>query len=178
MRKLAVLVISLSALLAVGATAANAHRGPGHGARGVGASALVTQAAKQLDVTRAKLKAAIVAAAEARIDEAVEDGDVDADEAAERKEAAADNLSYAMRISRTRAVASELGVTTAKLNAGFRAARKALIVARIDKAVKNGDLTAEEATELKDELDEEDLPGYKGGVGFGGERGPGHGRGR
>jgi polyhydroxyalkanoate synthesis regulator phasin len=182
MRKLAVLVISLSALLAVGATAANAHRGPGHGARGVGASSLVTQAAKQLDVTRAKLKAAIVAAAEARIDEAVEDGDVDAEEAAELKEEATDNLSYAMRISRTRTVASELGVTAARLNAAFRAARKALIIARIDKGVANGDLTAEEAAELKDELDEEDLPGYKAGGGFGfgpgGGRGPGHGPGR
>lgn len=71
----------------------------------------------------------------------------------------------------TKTVASKLGVTTAKLNAGFRAARKALIIARIDKAVKNGDLTAEEAAELKDELDEEDLPGYKGG--FGGDRGSG-----
>lgn len=37
--------------------------------------------------------------------------------------------------------------------------------------MKNGDLTAEEAAELKDELDEEDLPGYKGG--FGGDRGSG-----
>jgi hypothetical protein len=107
MKRFAVLAIALSSLLALGATAANAHRGPGHGR--VGASALVTQAAKQLDVTRAKLKASIVGAAEARIDEAVEDGDVDADEAAE----------------------------------------------------------------LKSELDEEDLPGYKGGFGGGGGRGPG-----
>jgi hypothetical protein len=171
MKRFAVLAIALSSLLALGATAANAHRGPGHGR--VGASALVTQAAKQLDVTRAKLKASIVGAAEARIDEAVEDGDVDADEAAELKEEVADNLAYAMRISRTRAVASRLGVTTARLNAAFRAARKTLIVARIDRAVANDDLTAAEAAELKSELDEEDLPGYKGGFGGGGGRGPG-----
>jgi hypothetical protein len=85
--------------------------------------------------------------------------------------------SFALRISRTKTVASKLGVTTAKLNSGFRAARKALIIARIDKAVKDGDLTEEEAAELKDELDEEDLPGYKAGGGFGfgqgGDRGSG-----
>ena len=146
MRKLSLIAaVSLVALLAIGATAANAHRGPGRGAKGGSASALVTQAAKQLD------------------------------EADELKEEAEDNLRYAMGISRTKTVASKLGITTAKLNAGFRAARKALIVARIDKAVADGDLTDEEAAERKAELDEEDLPGYKagGGFGFGGFGSPG-----
>jgi polyhydroxyalkanoate synthesis regulator phasin len=167
MKKLSLIAaVSLVALLALGATTANAHRGPGYGAKGVNASALVTQAAKQLDVTRAKLKTAIVEAAQARIDEAVDDGDVDADEADDLKSEAEDNLGFAMAVSRTKTVASNLGITTAKLNSGFRAARKALIEARIDKAVKNGDLTEEEAADLKAELDEEDLPGYKAGGGF------------
>jgi prophage DNA circulation protein len=167
------------ALLAVGAATAGAHGGPGRGLKGASASALVTEAAKQLSVTRAALVAAIEKAAVARIDEAVEDEDIDADEAAELKEEAQDNLRYAMAISRTRAVASNLGITAAKLNSGFRAARKALIVKRIDEAVADGDIDAAEAAELKAELDEEDLPGYKaggfGGFGFGdhGGRGPG-----
>src|SRR5918996_1370300 len=87
-------------------------------------------------------------------------------------EAAKDNLRYAMALSRTRAVASNLGITTTKLNSGFRSAREALIIRRIDQAVAAGDLEADEAAELKAELDEEDLPGYKaggpGGFGFGG----------
>jgi hypothetical protein len=157
--------LSLVALLAVGATTAGAHGGPGRGggAKGASASALVTEAAKQLSVTRAALVAAIEKAAIARIDEAVEDEDVDADEADELKEEAQDNLRYAMALSRTRAVASNLGITTTKLNSGFRAARKALIVKRIDEALADGDIDAEEAAEAKEELDEEDLPGYKAG---------------
>lgn len=171
--------LSLVALLAVGAATAGAHGGPGRGGGGgpkASASALVTEAAKQLGVTRAALVAAIEKAAIARIDEAVEDEDVDADDADELKEEAQDNLRYAMKLSRTRAVAANLGITSAKLNSGFRAARKALIVKRIDEALADGDIDAAEAAELKEELEDEDLPGYKaggfGGFGFGsGDRG-------
>ena len=168
--------LSLVAVLAVGVAAAGAHGGPGRGGpKGPSASALVTEAAKQLGVTRAALVAAIEKAAVARIDEAVEDEDVDADRAAELKEEAQDNLRMAMALSRTRAVASNLGITTTKLNSSFRAARKALIIRRIDAAVADGDLEADEAAELKAELDEEDLPGYKAGGpgGFGHHGGPG-----
>jgi polyhydroxyalkanoate synthesis regulator phasin len=170
----AFVAVSLVALLAVGATVASAHRGPGRAFKTPNASALVTQAAKQLDVTRAKLVEAIEDAAVARIDEAVEDGDIDADEADELKDEARDNLRYAMTLSRTKTVASNLGITTAKLNTAFRAARKAVIIARIDKAVANGDLDEEEAAELKEELEGASLPGYKAGGGFGfGLGGPG-----
>jgi hypothetical protein len=164
--------LSLVAVLAVGVAAAGAHGGPGRGPGGASASAsaLVTEAAKQLGVTRAALVAAIEKAAVARIDEAVEDEDIDADRAAELKEEAQDNLRYAMALSRTRVVASNLGITTTELNSGFRGARKALIIRRIDAAVADGDLEADEAAELKAELDEEDLPGYKAG----GPRGFGH----
>jgi hypothetical protein len=179
MRKVTLLVVvAVAALLSVGATTASAHRGgPGHGFRGASASALVTEAAKQLGITRAKLVDAIEKAAVARIDEAVEDEDIDADDAADLKEEATDNLRYAMAISRTRTVASNLGITAAKLNTEFRDARKALILARINEAVADGDLEADEAAELKEDLEDADLPGYKPGFGdgfgfgFGGHRG-------
>jgi polyhydroxyalkanoate synthesis regulator phasin len=166
-------LVSLATLLTVGATVASAHgRGPGHGLKGASAGALVTEAAKQLGVTRARLVDAIEDAAVARIDEAVEDGDVESEDADELKEEVGDNLRAAMSISRTRVVASNLGITTARLNDGFRAARKALIVARIDEAVEDGDLEADEAADLKEELEDAELPGYKAvgfrGFGFGG----------
>lgn len=177
-----VLVASLSlvALLAVGAATAGAHGGPGRGGlgRGASASALVTEAARQLGVTRAALVAAIEQAAVARIDEAVEDEDVDADESDELKEEAQDNLRFAIALSRTRVVAANLDITVAKLNSGFRAAREALIVARIDEAVADGDIEADEAAELKEELEDEDLPGYKAGGFRGFAVGYGHHGGR
>ena len=167
-RTLMLAAVSLVAVLAVGAATAGAHGGPGRGgiAR-ASASALVTEAAKQLGVTRAALVAAIEKAAITRIDEAVEDGHVDADDAGELKEEAQDNLRYAMALSRTRAVASNLGITTTKLNSGFRAARKALILARIEDALAEGDISAEQAAELKEELEDAELPGYKAGGLFG-----------
>jgi len=165
---------ALAALLTVGGTVASAHGGPGRGGfKGGNADDLVATAAKELDVTAARLTTAITNAAVARIDEAVTDDDIEAADAADLKERARDNLGYAMRISRTRAVASSLGITTTKLNDGFRAARKALILARINEAVADGDLTAARAAELKADLEDAELPGYKpfgfhGFHGFGG----------
>ena len=167
-------VVALVAVLALGATAATAHDGGrgggggggGRGAKGASSSALVTEAAKQLGVTRAALVAAIQKAAVARIDEAVQEEDIDADDAAVLKEDVADNLSHAMRIGRARTVATNLGVTTAKLNTEFRDARKALYLARIDDAVEDGRLDAEDAAELKADLEDADVPGYSPGRGF------------
>jgi len=182
MRKVALLsVVSVVGLLAVGVAAASAC-GPGGKGGGASASALVTQAAKQLNVTRAKLKGAIVDAANTRIDEQVASGDVDAADAADLKDRASDDLAYAMKISRTKTVAANLGITVAALNDGFRAARKTLFTAKIDKALANGDITADEAADLKDELADADLPGYKalgsGGfdLGYHEGRGGGHRR--
>ena len=160
--RLASTVLALVAVsLAVSATSALAHGGRGGGPGGANATELVTEAAKQLNVPTAQLRTAIVNAAVARIDEAVEDEDVDAEDAAELKERARDNLRHAMKISRTRVVAANLDITAAKLNTAFRAARKALITTRIDEAVEDGDLEADEATELKEELADARLPGYK-----------------
>ena len=177
-----VAALALAAVLAVGVASASAHRGGpggpggpgGKGMHGARASTLVTEAAKQLGLPRAKLVEAIEKAAATRIDEAVEDGDVDADDAADLKEEIGDNLRFAIELSRTRTVAANLGITTAKLNTEFRDARRALISARIDEAVEDGDLEADEAAELKKNLADAELPGYKMG-GFGGPGGFGHG---
>jgi hypothetical protein len=177
-------MLSAAALLAFGVVTASANRGgagrPGQvrGAHGVADGGLVTEAAKELDVTRAALKTAVVESAETEIDEAVEDDALDADEAADRKQQARENLRYAYRLTRAQTVASNLGITTARLNSGFRAARETLILRRIDEAVEDGDLEEEEAAELRDEVAEATLPGYKSaGRGFG-LGGPGRGAGR
>jgi len=166
-------VVAFAALAAVGAATASAHGGGGRGyGLRVSTSALVTQSAKELDITRAKLVAAIKDAAVARINAAQAAGDLDADEADEYKDEAQDNLGFAYRVSRTRAVASNLGITVAKLNNGFRAARKTLILAAIAEAVADDRLTAAQAADLKEDLEDVDLPGYKavgfGGLGYGG----------
>ena len=169
------LLLAAAAVLALGATAASAHGGKG-GQHGVSTTKLVNAAAKQLNVTPAKLKAAMVASAVTQINEAAADEDIDADEAADLKEEVQDNLKSAYALSRASTVAKELGITTAQLNTGFRAARKALIVAQIDNALEDGDIDADEAAEAKADLDDADLPGYKQSRfgfhgGFGGGRG-------
>ncbi len=169
-----VAVAALAALLTLGTVAAAAHdggrgdRGGKDGVRGASTSALVTEAAKQLSVTRAALVAAIQKSAKAKVDEAVEDEDIDAARAATVKEEVDDNLSFAHRLSRASGVAANLGITTTKLNAEFREARQALVTARIDKAVADGDLTAAEAAERKAKLADATVPGYKGRA-FGGK---------
>jgi hypothetical protein len=180
-RKVSLLaVISLAALLTVGVGAASAHGRPGQGpgARGIGISPLVTQSAKELGVTRAELKEAIVDSAISSVDQALEDEDIEADEADELKAEAGDNLRVAYRLSRTRTVAANLGISTAKLNSAFRTARKTLLLAKIDRAVANGDLTEEEAAALKEKLADAKLPGYKAagcGSGLGRESSGGRG---
>ena len=155
--------VSLAAILAVGVATASAHGRPGQGpgVRGISIGSLVTQSATELGIERAELKQAIVDSANTSIDEAVADEELDADEADELKKEAADNLRVAYSLSRTRTVASNLEITTAKLNSAFRAARKALLIAKIDRAVANGDLTEEEAAARKERLASAKLPGYK-----------------
>ena len=165
---------ALAAALSIGVVVAAAHGGPGGpggpGIGGAGVSSLVTQAAKELSVTRAKLVTAIQDAAADRIDAAVADGDLASSRADDLKAEATDNLSVAYSLSETKTVASKLSITTAALNAGFKAARKTLATARIDAAVTDGSLTAAEATDLKAKLTDANLSGYKGGGlgGFGG----------
>jgi hypothetical protein len=162
-RKIALLAaLSLVALLAVGAATASAcGPGGGKGRGGPSASALVTAAATQLNITRAKLKTAIQDSANAYIDSEVTSGDLSSDDAADAKTQVEDDLGFAIATSRTKTVASNLGITLAALNDGFSAARKALAEAKIDKALKNGDITADQAAKAKDKLDDVDFPGYK-----------------
>jgi hypothetical protein len=163
-------------MLTIGVAAASAHGGHG-GYGGASVSSLVTEAAKQLSVTRAKLVTAIQDAAATRIGSAVDDGDITSDRADDLKAEAQDNLGVAYQLSETKTVASKLGITTTALNDGFRAARKALATAQIDKALAAGSITADEAASLKTKLGSATLPGYKGGFGLGGGYGggPGHG---
>jgi hypothetical protein len=81
MRKKSILAVvaALAVFAVVGVGSAAAHGGPRLGATSV--SALVKSAATQLGVTSPKLKTAIHDAADARIDEAVADGDLDASDA-------------------------------------------------------------------------------------------------
>jgi hypothetical protein len=162
-RRIALLAaFSLVALLAVGAATASACGGVGGGQKGgASASAVVTAAAKQLNVTRVKLKTAIVDSANAYIDSEVESDDLDVDEAAQLKTRVEDDLAFAIATSRTKTVASNLGITVAALKDAFSAARKSLLTAKIDKALKNGDIDADQADEAKAELDDASLPGYK-----------------
>jgi polyhydroxyalkanoate synthesis regulator phasin len=169
-RRVVVALASLVAALSFGAVTASAHGGPGGrgGFGGASVSSLVTQAAKELGVTRAKLVTAIQDAAATRIDAAVDDGDLSADRAADLKEEVQDNLSEAYSLSETKTVASNLGITTAALNTGFKAARKTVATARIDAALAAGQITATEAADLKTQLSSATLSGYKGGFGGGG----------
>lgn len=66
-------------------------------------------------------------------------------------------------MSQTRTVAANLKITTKDLNAGFRAARKALASQAIDTALANGDITADEAAATKTALDSKTFAGYKSG---------------
>ena len=59
-------------------------------------------------------------------------------------------------------------MTTAKLNTEFREARRALYTARINAALEDGDITQAQANELKEELADAELPGYKPAFGLGG----------
>ena len=154
-------VAAATALLVVGVATASAH-GRG-GAKSVSTSALVTEAAKQLNVARADLKAAIVQSAEDRVDAAVEDEDITSDEGDQLKSDIEDNLNVAYQVSQTRTVAANLKITTKDLNAGFRAARKALASKAIDTALAGGDITSDQATAAKTALDSKTFAGYKSG---------------
>lgn len=171
-------LVSLVAVLCFGAATASAHGGPGGrgGIGGASVSSLVTQAAKELNVSRANLVSAIEKSAVTRIDAAVDDGDLSADRAADLKEEVQDNLNVAYSLSQTSTVASNLSITTAALNTGFKNARKTLATAKIDAALAAGRITSAEATDLKTQLGNATLSGYKAGLGGGFGGGEGFGK--
>ena len=167
-RTTALVALAAAAVLALAAaTTATAHDRGGKGGRlgGASSSALVTDAARRLNVTRARLVDAIEDSARSRVDAAVADGDITSADAADLKEDLADNLQTAMHLSQTRTVASNLGVTTTRLNDAFRASRRAAILAKIEEALDDERIDEDRAAELREELEDAELPGYKGGLG-------------
>jgi hypothetical protein len=70
-----------------------------------------------------------------------------------------------MNLSRTRAVATRLDITVTRLNNAFRAARRSVLLARINAAAEAGTITAEQAAALRTQLAAATLPGYKAGLG-------------
>jgi hypothetical protein len=154
-------------LLAVGVSAAYAHGGGPFG----GKTDLTAAAAKQLGISTETLKKAILDDATARIDKAVKDAKLDDDQAADLKDDLASNVQFAVPFTTATGVARNLKITKAKLDSAYQAARKADMLARIDQAVKDDRITADQAKEMKANLDTADLPGYKPMLGFGGHGG-------
>lgn len=93
------------------------------------------------------------------------------------KDDLASNPQLAVQFTSATGVARKLGTTKAKLDDAFRAARKAAYIAQIDKAVADDRIDEDTAADMKADLEDADLPGYKpslafrggfGGFGFGG----------
>ena len=163
----ALAAISLVAVLAIGTSTASANHGGGGAGLRVGVDDLVTQAANQLGFNRTRVVNAIVNSALARINDALADGDIESDDVAAYRTKVNNNLRFAYAISRTRTVASNLGITTTRLNNAFRAARKATLLARIDALLAAGQITTDQAATLRQRVNQASLPGYKYGVGYG-----------
>lgn len=181
-RWLAAAVVALAATLTVGAGAALA--GPGRPGGAAATASLVADAATRLSVTTDALKQAILASANAAVDDAVADGDLESADGDDLKDEAAADLRVAIGLSRTRTVAANAGVTTTQLNDAFREARRAQAIARVDRDLAAGRIDADEAADRKAGLATAKLPGYKvggllpgpggpGGAGPGGPGGPG-----
>jgi hypothetical protein len=128
--------------------------------------AFETTVAKELGTTAAKLEAAIVAAANARIDAAEKAGSISAADADLLRETVADEPRAALRIAEGATVAKELGTTEAKLDAAWAKAAKQQALARVDDALADGRITKATADELRSRIEQTTFPGF-------GERGPG-----
>ncbi len=135
-----------------------------------GRASFETAVAKNLGTTKAKLNAAVKAAAKANIAAALAADEITADEAETLNDALADESVPAMRLATAEGVAKELDTTVAKLNAAFGSALEAQATARVDQALKDGKITEAQATEMKAKIDAATFPGFGAG-------GPGHGPG-
>ncbi len=168
-RLLAMAVATLigAALIAGPASAApggKLRKAPLHGITAVN---LVNAAATQLSVTPEALTTAIRDSANARVDARVAAKRLSTTAATTIKARIAGKLPVAIRWSTTVTVASNLAISTDALNAGFRAARRALATQRIDAALAAGKITQAQADRLKARLAAAKLPGYKAFFGFG-----------
>lgn len=181
-RRMVALVAAVAAsMLLVGAGSALAGGGGGGGgglsqeaARLADLAAIKASVAKSLGVTTAQLNAAIKTSAKAQIDAAVDNDDITSAEADTLKDAIDDGTLAAMRYATTSGVAKQLGTTAAKLNEAWSAAVKTQAKARVDKALADGKITADQATQMKTRID---AGTFKfGSLGLGGPGGK-HGRG-
>ena len=73
----------------------------------------------------------------------------------------ASHVQFAVGLTTATGVARNLKIAKAKLDSAYRAARKADLLVKLDQAVQNNRITADQAAQLKAKLDEADLPGYK-----------------
>jgi len=128
---------------------------------------------KELGTTAAKLEAAVKAAAKDNIAAALAADEITAAEAETLNDALADGSVPAMRLATAEGVAEELGITVAKLNAAFSTVGKAQATAHVDQKLKDGDITAAQAAEMKARIAESTFPGFGAG-GHGGPGGRGH----
>ena len=169
-------VMSLALMVGVGTAIAATGGGTlkQEAARITERSSFDTAVANNLGTTAAKLRAAINAAATARIDSALKADEITAGEAATLNDALADGSIPAIRLATAAGVAKQLDTTEAKLNAAYSSAQKARAKARVDDAVTAGNITEKYATELKAKIDAATFPGFGAG-GMGGHGGPGHG---
>jgi hypothetical protein len=171
-------VTALALMVGVGTAFAASGNGPTlkeQAAQIAGRSSFDAAVASNLGTTTAKLNAAIKAAATARINDALAAGDITADEATTLKDALADGTVPAVHLATAATVAKELGTTEAKLNAAYASAQKAQAIARVDAAVKAGQITESYATTLKTQINAATFPGFGAGPGGGhhGHGGPG-----
>ena len=171
----------LALMVGVGTAFAASGNGPTlkeQAAQIAGRTSFDAAVASNLGTTTAKLNAAIKAAATARINAALAAGEITADEATTLKDALADGTVPAVRLATAATVAKELDTTEAKVNAAYASAQKAQAIARVDAALKAGQITEAYATELKTQINAATFPGFGGGHhGHGGPGGPGFGLG-
>lgn len=176
--RIRLLLASVAALaVTVGASAAIAATGEkdlSQVAAGITAkSDFESSVAESLGKTTAEIDAAVEAAAEKRIADALAAGEITAAEAETLRTALGDDGRLAMRIAEAADVASELGVTEEQLDEAYSAAHKARALARVDAAVAANQITEAYAAELKAQIEEADFPGFgAGGKGMGRHGGP------
>ena len=171
-------VTALALMVGVGTAFAASGNGPTlkeQAAQIAGRTSFDAAVASNLGTTTAKLNAAIKAAATARINAALAAGEITADEATTLKDALADGTIPAIRLATAATVAKELNTTEAKVNAAYASAQKAQAIARVDAALKAGQITEAYATELKTQINAATFPGFGAGPGGGhhGHGGPG-----
>ena len=175
-RVLLATVTALALMVSVG-TAIAATGGGGlkqEAARIADRSSFEASVAKNLGTSAAEIKAAVKAAAVARIDAALAADEITAAESATLKEALADGNCPAMRLATAAGVAKQLDTTEAKLNAAFSSAAKAQATARVDQALKNGKITESAAADMKAKIAAATFPDFgAGGPGHGGPGGDG-----